>query len=67
MRWLKTQNVPKSFAHIKSILLSKSTADILPPSYFCSKYDRMSANETHCFNINCDEYKGFRKKPPILC
>ncbi|CAF4868677.1 unnamed protein product [Rotaria sp. Silwood1] len=66
MRLLKTRNVPKSSAHIKRILLSESKVDFIRPSYFCSKCNRMSTNETNCSNVNCSEYKGFSEKPPVF-
>ncbi|CAF1251115.1 unnamed protein product [Rotaria sordida] len=66
MRLLKTRNVPKSSAHIKRILLSESKVDFIRPSYFCSKCNRMSTNETNCSNANCSEYKGFSEKPPVF-
>lgn len=66
MRTLKTSNVPKSSAHINRLLLSESTTNFTSPSYFCSKCNNMSSNETYCSNINCDQNKGFSKSPAVF-
>ena len=66
MRLLKASNVPKSSAHIKRIILSRSTTHFTSPSYYCSKCNQLSSKETNCSNINCEENKFFSKSPPVF-
>ncbi|CAF4331548.1 unnamed protein product, partial [Adineta steineri] len=66
MQLLKAQNVPKSSAHIKRILLPLATIDNVSPSYFCAKCNKLSTNETNCSNINCSENNGFTTKAPVF-
>ncbi|CAF1666639.1 unnamed protein product, partial [Adineta ricciae] len=66
MRLLKVQNVPKNSSHIKCILSPTLTTDATSPAYFCAKCNKLSAKETNCTNVECNENKGFTTKPPVF-
>lgn len=63
LRTLKIDNVPKSFAAIKRMLMPNNIAAKGKEYTVCTECNKLSNKEKHCINTNCSQNKQYDKKP----
>jgi hypothetical protein len=63
LRTLNIENVPKSFAAIKRMLIPDNVATKGKQYTICNECDKLSNEEKHCLNINCSQNKQYVIKP----